>query len=352
MKFKILNSKFKIYILNLKFLLIAGCFWLVATPAKAQEVSLGIWPPLLEVMIQPGKGVTQVYKVINQSETDLVLTSKIVPFTPEDELGTPKLNLESQVDYLDWFSFQNADLKLGEKFLLPKGKEQQLVLKIKIPPQAPEGDYYLTLLLETVQIPGMYFPSQSGGQIEAKIGGNILLTVSQTGKPKIQAKIEEFKLKNFQFSLFGIRFIDSFSQPQFLVRLRNTGQAFFKPQGTINVNGWFGQKWELTLLPENVLINSTRQINCQGLPLKLEEAIKDESQSYSPTPCQLSNKFFLGKYQAKLEFNLGEEKEKYQAYLAFWALPIKLIIGIIITLFFLIIFFQRIFPRCQYKSTP
>jgi hypothetical protein len=349
---KIKNSKLKIQNDNLKFkilrfafcilhLIIAFCT-LLLNDAKAQTLSLSIWPPLLEVTIQPGKSITQVYKLRNTGETDLALTSKIVPFKPEGETGdlalaTPGVDLDRHTGNEPQFSFLNADLVLGQKFILPAGREQEVVLKIKVPKETPETDYYFTLLFET--LPGVFLPSGSGGQIEAKIGSNILLTVSQTGQPKKQAVIEEFRLKNFQFSIFNFQFIDSFTQPQFAVRLKNTGNAFFKPFGSITTAGWFNQRWVLDLLPENVLVNSVRQIRCQKLTSLStgEQVTPSEKQSVLPSPCQLETKFLLGKYSAKIEFGLDGASGEYQKEIVFWAVPLKLASGILVSLVLLFV---------------
>jgi len=307
--------------------LVFACLTLATlSPVWAQNLSLAIWPPLLEVTIQPGKSITQVYKLKNTGETDLALTSKIVPFKPEGERGDIAFTSEGgNLEFSSWFSFQNANLALGEKFLLPAGREQEVVLKIKIPQRAPEGDYYFTLLFET--LPGVFLPAGSGGQIEAKIGSNILLTVSQTGETKKQAEIEEFKLLNCSIAqLFNGCVIDSFSQPKFTVRLKNTGQAFFKPIGSITTSGWLNQRWALDLLPENILTNSIRQIQCQqAAPPQI-----------LPSPCELRTKFLLGKYTAKLEFGTDEASGKYQAQIVFWALPLKLGAGVLVVLILLL----------------
>jgi len=360
MKFKILNSKFQIYILNLKYFLFllcifAICYLLFAIPAKAQGLSLGIWPPLLEVTIQPGKSITQVYKLRNTGETDLALTSKIVPFKPEGEMGNITFTSEvrnpptgglgsppqaggntSEVDWWNWFSFLNADLSLSQKFFLPAGREQEVVLKIKVPKEAPEADYYFTLLFET--LPGVFLPSGSGGQIEAKIGSNILLTVSQTGEPKKQIEIKEFSIRNPQFVIRNLIIIDSFTQPQFIVRLQNTGNSFFKPIGSITTTGWFNQRWVLDLLPENVLVDSIRQIRCQKSTFQPtnEQETSAEKPLILPSPCQLETKFLLGKYTSRLELGLDEASSEYQNQIVFWALPLKLGAGIIVALILLI----------------
>jgi len=372
---KIQSSKFKVQNYNLKFkifpfqgifdivkiLRFAFCIFILRfafcilhlNEAYAQGLSLSIWPPLLEVTIQPGKSITQVYKLRNTGETDLVLTSKILPFKPEGEEGditfpkvTPGVESYLNTGIKGWFSFQNANLALGEKFLLPASREQEVVLKIKVPQGVPEDDYYFTLLFET--IPGVFLPSGSGGQVEAKIGSNILLTVSQSGKPKKQAEIEEFAIRNSQFAIRNYIIIDSFTQPKFTVRLKNTGNAFFKPFGSITTTGWFNQRWVLNLLPENVLVNSIRRIQCQkSVPPANKESTPDrESFQILPSSCQLEAKFFLGKYISHLEFGLDEAGGKYQSQIVFWALPLRLGAGILIALI-LLLFIASKFPTLR-----
>ena len=318
-------------ILIIAFPLISQFLNFLISEASAQGLSLAIWPPLLEVTIQPGKSITQVYKLRNAGGTDLALTSKIIPFKPSGETGDISLELGIwSLEFSSWFSFQNADLSLGQKFILPAGREQEVVLKIKIPQRAPEGDYYFTLLFET--LPGVFLPAGSGGQIEAKIGSNILLTVSQTGEPLKQAAVEEFSIHNSLFMIHNSIIIDSFSQPKFVVRLKNTGQAFFKPIGSITTSGWFNQRWVLDLLPENVLANYVRQIQCQ----------KASPPQILPSPCELRTKFLLGKYTARLEFGLDEASGKYQAQIVFWALPLKLGAGILVALILLLLIASKI----------
>jgi len=315
--------------------------------ARAQSLSLGIWPPLLEVTIQPGKSITQVYKLRNTGETDLAMISKIVPFKPSGKTGdvsfaTPGVDAGIHTGSEPQFSFLNADLALGQKFILPAGREQEVVLKIKVPKEAPEADYYFTLLFET--LPEVFLPLGSGGQIEAKIGSNILLTVSQTGEPKKQIEIKEFSIRNPQFVIRNLIIIDSFTQPQFIVRLQNTGNSFFKPIGSITTTGWFNQRWVLDLLPENVLVDSIRQIRCQkstSQPASGQET-SAEKPLVLPSPCQLETKFLLGKYTSRLELGLDEASSEYQNQIVFWALPLKLGAGIIVALILLFIVASKI----------
>jgi len=283
---------------------------------KAQSISLGIYPPLLEVTLKPGKSITQVYKITNNNEQDFIMNTQIVPFEPADEFGNVQLNSRSQSPAREWSSFQNADLQLGQSFLLKSGQAQQVVLAVKTPPQAKEDDYYLTLLFET-QVSD-FNEGTSKTQAQVKIGTNILLTVSETGEPPRKAEIAEFKIQKTKFKI-----IDSFVQPQFVLKIKNSGRSLFKPMGTITTTGWLKQKYFLNLLPENILVKSTRQIAC-------------ENNAESKT-CLLPSKFLFGPYETKVEFGLDKISADYSAKITFIALPLKLILVVLLLIILIMI---------------
>jgi uncharacterized membrane protein len=72
----------------------------------------------------------------------------------------------------------NSKLKLGEPFVLKTNDFKQLLLRIRIPEGAPEGDYYYTLLAETQ--PPTALDGSSTSQAKVAIGANILVTVTNT----------------------------------------------------------------------------------------------------------------------------------------------------------------------------
>jgi hypothetical protein len=307
--------KLKIFSLIISFLFIID-FGLPATLVQAQTISLDLYPPLLEVTLKPGKSITQVYKITNNSEQDFIMKSQIVPFEPADELGNIQLNSNNQSPAREWFSFQNADLQLGQSFLLKSGQPQQVVLAVKTPTNAKEDDYYLTLLFETQ--PSGLNEGLSEARAQAKIGANILLTVSETGEPPRRAEIAEFKIQKTKFKI-----IDSFAQPQFVLKIKNIGRSLFKPMGTITTTGWLGQKYFLNLLPENILVKSTRQMAC-------------ESNSEGKT-CLLPSKFLFGPYETKVEFGLDKVSADYSTKITFIALPLKLIFVVLLLIILIMI---------------
>ena len=59
--------------------------------AHAQTLSLSVSPPLTEVMIIPGKSVSQTFTFINEGQ-DGMAKIYIIPFTAEDESGNVELD--------------------------------------------------------------------------------------------------------------------------------------------------------------------------------------------------------------------------------------------------------------------
>lgn len=124
----------------------------------AQSITVGIWPPILQVMIQPGKSITQVYTLYNEGDP-AIFSSMVTPFVPADNYGNVSLVNCTTLQVLGcesigWFSFQNANLELNDSFFLGSNREQEVVLKISVPPYASEGDYYNTLVFTTQAPPG------------------------------------------------------------------------------------------------------------------------------------------------------------------------------------------------------
>jgi len=268
--------------------------------AQAQSLSLSLWPPLLEVIMQPGKTITQVYKLTNNSDHELSITPQIFPFEPLEETGGIKIDFSPPpvIPTLPHFSFASRE-KFDQAFPLPVGKTQELVLKINLPPNNPEKDYYYTLLFSTGEEPLSLNKDEGQSTALARIGTNILLTSSLLGKPTFLGRIV----------LFSAPFIvDSFSATNFTVILENWGKTFWKPFGEIIIEGPFDQKNEIALREQNILANSSRRLTLD---------------SYRP-------RWPIGPFKAKLEFALNEDGQKLSSQITFWYLPYKLLAGTIL----------------------
>ncbi|MBP8591573.1 hypothetical protein KBI33_03895, partial [Candidatus Shapirobacteria bacterium] len=301
---------FLLSIVSFSFLLLMLLTLLIKpTPLFSQSFSLSLSPPVVEVMMQPGRKATYAFQLKNNSPSPIALAPKIVPFKPQGEQGQIKYPQGSD-SWLgqDYFSFLNADLEMGQALRLLPDEEIQLVLKISLPQNAPEGDYYQSLILEQVS---NNIPNQTQTQAVGQIGSHILLTVSSSGKPKKEAQIIEFTSPSL---LFG-KLLDSFDTLKLELRVKNTGQAFFKPFGEITVLDNKGEKvTSLSLRPDNILKDTTRQIYCQD------------------SPCAIDNFKFLGRYQAEAQFSADENGPLVKQSFPFWVLPLKLTLGLVLGL--------------------
>lgn len=318
--FEIKKNCFIIY--NLKFKIGVAVVLCVAfmrpTSVYGQSLSLSLWPPLLEVMIQPGRAITQVYKLTNASDHELQITPQIYSFKPQGENGeikikfpvsptltpTTRLTTHNPSSLPTFFSFESGE-RFNQSFYLPIGQTREIVLKVSVPKGSPENDYYYTLLFSTGSATGENKQTSSGSITQ--IGTNILLTISQNGKPILLGRILEFSASQI---------IDSFSPVDFTVRLENWGRTFWKPFGKIKVTGMLKQKEEVSLYEQNILADSSRKLDIPEIKPKLP----------------------LGPFKASLEFSLNEGGEqKLSAETTFWYLPYKAFFAIFATIIMIFI---------------
>jgi hypothetical protein len=269
------------------------------SPAKAQGVSLAISPPLTEITIQPGKTFNQTFTVRNDGAPVTVI-SRIYPFVPSDAKGHAEI-IEDQTSIdatSSWFSFDQAPVNLGEN------ESREITVKIMPPIEASEGDYYFTFLLTTENSETI---GESNTQAQARVGVNLLMTISKDGNP----------IKNASTITFSsATFIDSFSPLTYKVVIKNLGGSFFKPTGKITVEQVFGSTTTLNLAPLNVLVGGSREISC----------IQDQD----VIPCTLPGKFLIGLYRANLNFTLDNSDKSFERQTYTIAFPFTITLGLIL----------------------
>ena len=274
--------------------------WNLVLPseAQAQEFSLSLSPPLLEIMLQPGKSITQAYEVKNLGDSVLYLKSFISPFAPDPESGQIVYQSLLSPGQQPEFKLNNANLSLNDTFVLQPNESQQLVLKVSTPQNLPENDYYFTFFVSHSS-PGELL-KKTGSSFQAQIGSHLLLTVSQAGEFDFNGQIARFEALP--------KITDLGEKINFDLIVANGGQALFKANGKIEIFDWLGKKKkEIILRPDNVLVNSQRKIVC------LDE------------PCSFSS-FWPGHYRAVITvFDLSRS-------IYFWILPTKLALALTIGL--------------------
>ncbi len=314
-------------------------YFILNTPVYGQQVGLSISPPLLEVVIKPGKSILIAYSLENFADPS-VLSAKVVSFKPKDNQGN--IELQDELEGPVRFSLDNANLTFDQPFFLKTKDRQQLLLRIRVPDGAPEGDYYYTLLAEAQ--PSPTFEGATSSRAKARIGSNILITVSQTGRTEIKGKVAFFDvIPRYKFNLLGntYRFFDSGDKIPVILIVANSGKNVIKPDGEVVLRGNFGEKISSKILQQNILAESQRQLI--ATPSAEIDCEIDKPPIYCRRPVSLLfSGFFLGNYELSTTISFGEGSPNVYASTSFTALPFKFGLGFIIVIIVITIILKRL----------
>lgn len=307
------NLKFKIFIF-----LISNIFFIIFPNVSfAQNVNLGIYPPIFQIDSTPPADIKSIINLQNLSDETTFVNINIKPFR-----AAP--SKDGQVELLDDFSsfvdplFINRvrildDNKRVTSLTLSPKQKKTLTMEIKIPDNQPHGDYYFTVIFSTIANSSILSNStlQSGG-----IATNVLLTVGPKGKT--EALIQDFSTPFF---------VNSGPVP-FNIEIYNKSDHFITPSGEIVIQNMFGQSiGKITLLPVNILSNSSRLIPDEKN--QTNKAIWGE-------------KFLIGPYNARLTLSLSDNGPQIQRTISFFAFPVTYLVAILILLLVTVFIILRV----------
>jgi len=306
MKKEIFTFKLK----NIFTILVVFCllFFSSSTNSAAQTLGLSISPPIDEVMIIPGKEVVRTFTITNNGN-DGMASIYIIPFFAQGEEGLVALDEKNAVTasspFATWFSLISPISTFGEKFYMAGGQRQDVTIKVSPPADSSEKDYYFTLLYElNNEIPGNIAPI--GPTNQARIGANLLISLSEDGEPPKDPEIVEFSAP---------KIIDSLGKLEFNIRLGNMGSYFFKSNGEITIKPMIGSPETLALTPLNVISDSIRNISC----LKGEETVN----------CRSESKVLIGLYKSTLKITSDEGGVIREKTVSTFAFPFSLLLVLI-----------------------
>jgi hypothetical protein len=315
MKIKTENLKLKIIITLLFTFCVLGSMF--AQPAKAQNVDLGIYPPVFQIQSNPPSDIKIPFTLQNFTDSSIPLAISLRPFTAaETENGN--ISFTDTTNYPDPYLPQriqvlDGDNSIGDITLSPQQKKD-LTLEVQIPNNEPKGDYYLSLIFtsnsDTIN-------NRTSSQATIGIASNILLSVGPVGKPSGQ--IEEFSTP----------FLVSKGPIPFTVRVKNASDHFVTPKGNIVIKNMFGQTiGKVNLLSVNLLANSIRKI-------------PDSLQTNSATAIW-PEKFLIGPYTATLTLALSDNGPLFTKDIVFFAFPLEYLTAILLIICLLIFIAVRI----------
>lgn len=307
----------------LAILLFSILFLSLTLPVSAQSFSLSIDPPVLEILIKPGKTVTYNYKITNDGDPG-VISATIVPFIPGDQqtgliLVDCNKNAVASCQAIPWINLA----KLSSPLFLKSKQIEEITISVRVPKDAAIGDYYLTLLIGTEA--GNL--GDTGSKITGQIGTNLILTVSEDGNTQKDGEIAEFDiLSGWKVHLEDqkVTFVDSFDEIPVRLVVANHGNNVFTTTGSIKLSSPFLPVAIIPLGNQNIVSGSSRLI----------KAVRGADDSLSLT---LPGSFYLGSNSLLATISLedirgipsDDQQSSLTATAVFIALPVKLSLAVI-----------------------
>lgn len=281
---------------------------LFSPSAYATGFSLAIYPPLIQIAGKPSANIKSQITIKNLSNEAIDLDILFEPFSAS-------INQNGEVNYIpisDEYAllFNNVQVVDQENptqnlTLAPK-QEKNLFLKIQIPENSKQEDYYFSV--QFISKPNTINNNLNYSQILGGVATNILLSVGSRENSK------------------GV--IKEFSAPVFLkkgpvpfnIKVENTDKHFITAQGTVIIKNLFGQiVGKVDVLPMNMLKDSTRSIKLFW-----------------------SEFFLLGVYTATLNMSLSDQGPIFTKSISFFAIPAQAAIAMLTFLIIGLFIYNRI----------
>ncbi len=288
--------------------------------AQAQGVSLGVFPPILQIQATPPTDVRSKIMIQNLGDDPVDLKIGVKPFTAsQSEDG--QITYLSDFSYADPFIFEKMQILDGDSSIdsitLAPGQQKELTLEIALPQNEILGDYYFSIVFISANQPAE--TANVSGQA-AGIATNVLLSVGPKGPT--QGEIEEFSAPFF---------VPSGPVP-FTVRVRNTSDHFITTKGNILIKNMFGQTvGNVNLLSVNILSQTVRSIpdSLQSPSANPSSSLKSYFLNLKSPAAVWPEKFLFGPYTATLTIALSDQGPLFRRTVNFFAFPTEYSLGIL-----------------------
>ena len=326
---KIRNWKLKIFliiiislILNLKFV----------PAAHAAGLSLGIFPPILQIQATPPTEIKSKILIENLGDDPVDLKIGLKPFIASDK-ENGQVNYSSDYNLADPFIFDKMQILDGnssiDSITLAPGQKKELTLEIALPQNEILGDYYFSIIFISANTPTA---NSNISGAAAGIATNVLLSIGPKGPT--QGNIEEFSAPVFK----------THGPVPFTVRIRNTSDHFITTKGDIVIKNMFGQSvGKVDLLPVNILSQSVRSIpdSLQSPDANPPPSLKSYFLLLKTTAAVWPETFLFGPYTATLTIALSDQGPLYRKTVNLYALPTETLFGILIVILIITVIIIR-----------
>lgn len=230
-------------------LLMTQCMSLIlfsAVSAQAQETPAGIQisPVIFEHDLKPGDVQQETVRVSNRNPAAVDLSLEVADFY-YDENGKMKFIEENQENssvssLKKWLSYDQKELTLAPN------SDKDIPFTITVPANAEPGGHYGVMFFRTKQ------PDAAQIGISARVGALVLVTIP--GDVKKTGELEDFIVgkMNAEKKVNTQNFFET-GPVDMAFTLKNTGNAHFKPTGTITIKDTFGRVVKEIPMPPDIV---------------------------------------------------------------------------------------------------
>lgn len=239
------------------------------TSAFAEGFSVGVYPTVSELTLQPGDTKELTIRVKNNQDEPVTLTPLLQPFRASRE-ETGQVEYEQAIPPL-LKRIQVLDHgQIAQEITLSPQEERPITLRAIIPPDTLPTDTYFSVIFVTK--PDTQAPSSQTDKVTAQttlsqgVASNVLMTIGM--QPSESPTLVEFSAPAFVQK----------SPVSFTLRIHNPSGHYTKLSGSIDMENALGMKVETLLIPETrILGESTRALSnensyTQSLPRVTEKA--------------------------------------------------------------------------------
>lgn len=316
-------NKIKRYIIAIVAIFMA---WFSVLPAAAQQSPTGsglsISPTLFELSVKPGQASKIDITLKNITVNKVTAQATINDFESDNVSGTPKIITDTSKASPNSI---RPFIQGLEDVPLDVGQQKIITLPVQIPSGTAPGAYYGIIRYKAVPT-GPNAPKPGEVALTASVGTIVLITVPGKVREQVQLTGVHIYRGGYDGSIF-------LRKPgQIGVEIRNLGNGFVKPFGTVEVKNMRGKvvysyQLNATTPRANVLPSSQRIF---------KDALKNVS---SP-----------GRYTVTASVSYGSGSQVLTLKKTFWYIPLWLSIVIIVLLLVLIVALFRAYRHYRSDS--
>jgi len=274
-----------------------------------------VGPGKTELELEPGQSATLNLTVSNRLGTDKVFNLGVQDFTGSDD---PQKTVVLLGDDRGPYSLRDYIHVASSSILIPQGKKARIAVTVTIPADAQPGGLYGSVVVGALT-------SQAAASVDSgtvpqnpvitRIGSLFFVTVK--GPVKTEGHLAGFSLSSGHEVLFDSREI------AFNLLFKNDGNVHLDPSGTVTIN--------------NMLESTVGNIDVDPW-FAMPQSLRFRQISWAPP-------FLFGRYVAHASIKRGYGSTTDEMDVAFWVLPWKVILVVLIGLIVLIALIRFVLTR-------